>query len=347
VTDIETAKDSKAAAITLLTAEELVTRYEFQNEQLETAKATYLSADVNTTDGYKLAIKGRAIFRDTRLAIEAKRKELKADALAYGKRVDEVAKTLTALVQPHETLLDGKIKAVEAEKERVKREKEEAERVAREAEAKAKADAEAKAERDRIAAERAKAEEEARIERERLAAERAELERQRREQLESIARQKAELDAALKLANEERAQRERDAERLEAMRSAAEQDRLAEVKRQEDEIARQRAALEAEQNRVKLEQEAREQAERERIAAEEAKVAELERQAKLAERLEALKPDCQKLRDFAATLRALPLPEVSAPELWSDLNDITDTVLGCADRLETLASQYTVHYDHG
>jgi len=94
---------------------------------LSELKNTYSSVpDVNTTSGYE-EIKGALkVLTPLRTGIEKKRKELKADALAWGKKVDGEAKRITEVLSS----LEAPLKTAKTEvDERKKREKEE--RIAR------------------------------------------------------------------------------------------------------------------------------------------------------------------------------------------------------------------------
>jgi len=67
--------------------------------------------------GFERVHKARIQVRDMRLAIEEKRKELKADSLAYGRAVDSEAKRLTDMLAPVEAHLQGEEERIKAEKE--------------------------------------------------------------------------------------------------------------------------------------------------------------------------------------------------------------------------------------
>ena len=85
-------------------------------------------AGVDDKEGFDQVHTARMHVRDLRVGIEKRRKELKADALEYGRRIDGEAKRLTALLTPIETLLKEQEDWVAEEKERKKREAEEARR---------------------------------------------------------------------------------------------------------------------------------------------------------------------------------------------------------------------------
>jgi DNA repair exonuclease SbcCD ATPase subunit len=249
-----------------------------------------------------------AVRRTLRGDIEAKRKELKAGALEYGRKVDAVAKELIGIVLETETPLKAMKQAHDDEQERIKREREEAERQVRESELRrqreeeeARLRAEREAEEKRIAEERAKleaerkaAEESARAEREKLEVERAKLKAEREAQEAAQRAEQARRDA------EARAERER----IDAERRAIEEQRR-QVEREEAER----------QAKIRAEQEAKERAERDRREAEEAAVRERERQAALASRLEALKPDKERAVDYMDRLLAVEKPHVDDPDM--------------------------------
>jgi hypothetical protein len=107
-----------------------------------------------STKAYEEACKFRQTCVKTRTGMDAKRKELKADSLEWGRLVDSTYKTWEKPLLEVESAIDVKIKAVDAAKEAKRREREEAERKAIEAELEAQRAAAAaalKAEQDRIA----------------------------------------------------------------------------------------------------------------------------------------------------------------------------------------------------
>ena len=102
---------------------------------IETAVITALEAkykDVQITDGksYAVVMAGLAEYRDLRLKIEGKHKELKKDALEYGRAVDAEKNRLKTLLEPGENHLkdirqteDDRKAAIKAEKEAKDRER--------------------------------------------------------------------------------------------------------------------------------------------------------------------------------------------------------------------------------
>lgn len=88
--------------------------------------------DVSTTKGEKEARGFRKELVTLRTTLESKRKELKAPALAYAKRIDDEAKAITLEILGLEEPIDAQIKAEEARKESERAAKAEAERRAAE-----------------------------------------------------------------------------------------------------------------------------------------------------------------------------------------------------------------------
>ncbi|MGH1372945.1 MAG: hypothetical protein ACRBBW_12975 [Cellvibrionaceae bacterium] len=94
---------------------------------LSELKNTYSSVpDANTTSGYEEIQGALKVLTPLRTGIEKKRKALKADALAWGKKVDGEAKRITEILSSLEAPLKSAKSVVD---ERKKREKEE--RIAR------------------------------------------------------------------------------------------------------------------------------------------------------------------------------------------------------------------------
>lgn len=218
----------------------LTVRYETSEEQIAELGASLKGVTFDTPENYKIGVKHIAQVRTLRTAVEKRRKDLKADSIAFGKRVDAAAHRLTDLLEEIETPLLTAKKAVDDAEEIAKREKERADLIALEAKLKAdreEAEAAAKVEREA---------EEARLaaERERLAAEKAQQEEANRAVRESQMAERAKLDAE-----------------------------KAELRRQQDAID----AANREAARLETERRQREQGERDRLAAEEAAKAEAAR----------------------------------------------------------------------
>jgi DNA repair exonuclease SbcCD ATPase subunit len=279
-------------------------------DAIEKLEAEYMPLAVGGIDDRKglAAVKNaRQDVKSKRVAVEKRRKELKAGALDYGRKVDSAARILTERLRPIEDHLQIEEKKIADEKARLKREAEEVTRRKIE-ERISKLDAvgchiptlqievmsddefetalnnalnEHQRKLDEAAEQKRLAEEEAkrqRLEAEKLAAERESLEAQRRELEE--ARQKA--DAEKRRIEEQQREIERQKELEKAKVAAAEQAR-------QDEITRQkREAEEAERKRK-------------------AKEAERKRQ-------EALKPDREKLLLVADRVMAIEIPDMSTDD---------------------------------
>ncbi len=296
---------------------ELVT-YSVTAAEIAAKKAEFAGLSCDTPKGYEQTRLAIASVRDARVAVEKRRVELKADALAYGRLVDSRAKELTSLLLEIEEPLKAKKEAVDAEKARIK--------------------AEAEAEKLRaieaaLAARRAAQEEEARLVREaeekRMAEERAALEAERAK----LAEAQAKLDA----------ERKAEEERVAAIRRAEDERLVAERRAEEDRQRAERAAIEAERKAVAAEREKAELAEFERQAKiraeqeavekiERDRIARVQREAELA----ALRPDLEKIAAFSAEIRALVPPELSDAGLVRNMLAPTAALARVADDLDDL-----------
>ncbi len=260
-------------------------KFDVSEEQIARAGAKCHAMGFDTPQRYEEGRKALADIRRIRVAVEKRRVDLKAEALAFGRKVDTRAKELTALLVAIEDPLAAKKAAVDDEKARIKREAEEA--LQREADAAARAareleEARLKAERE---AEQARLSEE----RARLEAERAAFAEERRIADEAGRLEREKLEAERRVV-EAAGRAEREA--LEAERRA-----VAEEREKNEQIERERQA------RIKAEADAAARAEADRLA-------EIERQA----RLDAFKPDAQKIGSFAVTLRKVRAPDVRTDE---------------------------------
>lgn len=279
-----------------------------QEAAIAELSAKYMPLTINGMEdakGFKAVHEARMIVKNTRVAVEKKRVELKADALAYGKAVDSAAKRLTELLSPIEDHLEAEENAVTEAREKIKREAAEARRAKLQARldglaacgnvgspeviegmtdsafasylASVKLDFDARMDAERAAAQKRKEEEEA------LAAE--------RERLAAITRQQeaeaAKLAAERKRIDDEAAAKARAAELEKAKAEAAEQARVAAEKRHAEQIARDKAAAEAKAAQEKAAEDAREAA---RIKA------------------EAERPQREKLILVARAIDDLPIP---------------------------------------
>src|SRR5688500_8212852 len=106
----------------------LVVAYPITVEEIRAACAKYTDLKFDTPADYLIGVKAIAHLRETRVAVEARRKELKAESLERGRKIDAVAKELTALLESFEEPLKARRQLVDDGKERAKAAKEAAER---------------------------------------------------------------------------------------------------------------------------------------------------------------------------------------------------------------------------
>lgn len=277
--------------------------YDISAERLAELEAE--CKELDPTKGTKAYDEARIVLRKlvtTRTTMDKRRKELKADSLAWGRLVDSEYKKWETLLLAIEEPVAAKIKAVDEAKENARRAKEEAERKALEAELEAKRAAEAaaiKAEQDRIA-------EANRIEAERLAKIAAEQAAKQREIDEANAKIKAEQEAAQKKIDDAKAE-------VEA------------AKRKQEQEERER------QIRIQAEKDAAERIEREQKAAAERKAAQERAEAAERARIEAARPDVAKVNAIAEDLWKIELPKVTNVKAVELVQRIRDTISELAD----------------
>ncbi len=255
--------------------------------------------DVNDAAGFKAVHSARMVVKSHRVQVEKVRKELKADALEYGRRVDGEAKRIVAMLKPIEDHLAQQEDAHEAEKERIRN----ADRLKAEAEAKAKADAEEARIEAEKEAETARIKEAQDAEDARLRAEADNLAEQKR----IIDEQRREIEAEKKRLADIEAARLQKIELEKAKKEAAERAR----KETEERIAHEAEAAKAS------------------AAAEEA----------ARKRAEALRPDCEKILSVADAVNAIKIPELSdaankaAARINTLLDDAVNEIRSIADNL--------------
>lgn len=285
-------------------------RYEVNDVQIAKLRKEYGDLSFDDPEAYEVGRKAIAHVRSLRTAVESRRKELKEESLRTGRMIDTVAKDLTAKLEEIELPLKERKAAVDDAKERARRAAEDAAR----AEAEEKAKAERQAEEARIAEERAKLEAQQAV----------------------FAEAQRKADEARRAADE--------AARVESERVAAEQ-RAAQAKLDADraELERQqRAVREKEEKaaeterlrlaRIKADEELAADTERERVAAEARAVADAAGREAAAARAEAIRPDIDKLRAWAAAIREF---SYTAPALESD--EAADAIGWSTGRLEWVA----------
>lgn len=309
-----------------IVAEELksthVVEYSVSDAAIEKLRERYTGLTIATTADYERVRVGIGEIRDIRVQVEKTRVELKADALAYGRKVDAEAKRITALLLEIEEPLKLEKQKVDYEKARVKREKEEAERRRIEEELRIKREAE-EAEAARLKAEQ---DERDRIERERIAAE-------QKAEADRLAKERAALEAEKAKAEEERRKQQAIID---------EQNRVMQAKLDEE-----AAALKAEKERLQREQferEAKERAEREAREKLEREAAEKrdreEREAEEREHRAAMAPDFEKLAAFAKAIADLPSPDVNTSEAIHYLHHANEHLNQAVELLNDFAAKY-------
>lgn len=214
-------------------------------------------------ENFKIAHLARMVVKGKRVEVEKCRVTLKADALAYGRKIDTEAKRITALLKPIEDHLIAQERVVTDEKARIEREAEEARQAKREAEERATREAEEKKmadERDRLA----------KIE----------------------AEQKAERNRLAKIEAEQQAERDRiEAEKRKIAEAEDTKHRAEEMEKAKAEAA-ERARIETEERVRREAEEAKEREETARLKAEAERA-----------RIEAAMPDAERIEAFAVRIR--------------------------------------------
>ena len=301
----------------MATAEQTVTvaplvKYDVNEAALAKTREECAALTCDTPQGYEAVRVAIGHLRTTRVAIEKRRVELKADALAFGRLVDSEAKRFTMLVEEIEEPLKAKKAVIDDEATRVKREAEAEKIRALEAEIaanRARQEAEAKALRDAEEARLA-------VERKALEAERAVLAEERR-LADDAARVIREAQEAAQATERARLAQVEEAQRVE--REAIEAERLA--------VAAEREKAE----RIEFERQAKIKAEAEAVAkAERDRLAAAEQAAKLA----ALAPDIEKVKAFAVAIRALAAPKPRTKDAKTAIADAVEALEQAAADLD-------------
>jgi hypothetical protein len=293
---------------------------------VEPVKALKING-VDDREGYVKVREARLMLKNKRVEIEKSGRALRDNALKFQKAVIVRQTELVSIIEGEEIRLKREEEQYEEERERIRMENErkETERIQSRINALAKyswaidfyeakimpeeeylklletAEAEFIKEQQRIAAEKEEQEKLQRLEQERLRKDREELELLRAEQSKREAEMKAEQERIAK----------QQAEKEQAFR--LEQDRIRkEQEEREAALKAERNKLEAEKRRIELEEAKKEAAEKARIEAEqleqrkaETKRLQEEEAIREAKRQEALKPDKEKLLDFADRILAL------------------------------------------
>lgn len=291
--------------------------YKSAEDKIKEVAARYLTLNVTGIDdkpGIQAAHEARMVCVKLRTSIEKTRKELKAPAKEYGERVDAEAKRLTAMIAPTEKCLENLLQDIATEQARIQMERENA-----------------------LFDERSKLVEEAGG----IPLSRGQLVKMKDADFNQLL-------VDIKATTEIRKARE-EQERIDAAERKRVADELAEANRIEadklkaerDQLAKERAELQAEKdqlNKAEADRKAAEQAEADRIEA--AKRAEQNAEAtriaeaKRLEREEALKPDREKLEEFAQQFERMQRPNIA-------IDQVRIIVTVAADAIRKIARELT------
>ena len=99
-----------------------LTKFDAVTPKIEELSAQFLPlriANIEDKDGYEEVKKALKVMIGTRTAVEDKRKELKADSLAFGRAVDSRAKEITAMLFPIEYHLSSEKEKIDNEIEAI------------------------------------------------------------------------------------------------------------------------------------------------------------------------------------------------------------------------------------
>jgi len=321
---------------------------------IETAVITALDAkykDITITDrkSYDFVMEGLRDYRELRLKIDAKHKELKADALEYGRAVDNEKNRLKALLAPGEEHLretrqaeDDRKAAIKSEKERIEQDRVNGirEKIFAFQKVAGQLGGKSSAELQQIIAgimdtpidesymefveeaKRAKSDVMTAIEDAydtQIKWEREEAER--KIEIEKLTKGRAEQEEKEKVLAEER-------RKIEEERAKFEADKKAEQERRDREEFERKAKEEAKAQAEKEAKEKAEREERERITREKVEAEEKARQ-------EALKPDKEKLLAFARDLSGITGPKVQDKKAKAILADAIDGLSHTAAMIKT------------
>jgi len=101
-----------------------VVKYDITEAAISEIRQKYSGLKIVDTASYKTVSVAIAEVRSKRIAVEERRKELKKDALEYGRLVDSEAKRITSLLQPIEEELKAEKQKEDDRKAKIKAEKE-------------------------------------------------------------------------------------------------------------------------------------------------------------------------------------------------------------------------------
>lgn len=261
--------------------------------------------DVTDAAGFKAVHDARMVVKSRRVEVEKVRKELKADALEYGRKVDAEAKRITALLEPIETHLQDEENAYRAEQERIKNEA----RLKVEAEERARKEAEEaarKAEQERIRKEQEAEAARLQTERDKIEAERREIEEERRKAQETIEAERRKVEEEKRRIAEAEAAKRRQEELELAKAEAAERAKKETEERLAREAAEAKAKAIAEENASKV--------------------------------AEAARPDREKLATVANCVRGVDVPAMSTEQGAAAAARVHEIIRDAAKRIDNVAS---------
>jgi len=326
-------------------------KYSVTDANIQELKEKYSGLTANTNGGYQEVKEALREVVSLRTSTEKARKAFKKDALEYGRRIDDEAKRVTALLLEVEEPLKAEKQKVDNEKARIKAEKEAVE-------AKRVADIRDKIQSIMLLADGcvndtsleslqekySKAEclvvdeteyeeftEEAKADVDNVRACLFDAMEKRKAFIEEEAKQKAEADRLIE---------ERKAFEADQAKAKSEQEAIAKVA--QDKIDAERKALDEEKAAMRAEQDAKDEAERKerieqeakeealRVVKEEEERKEVERKAeedRLA-RIAELAPDREKLKVFADKIDAVlsDRPVIACPDLCDYLSDCVNVI---------------------
>lgn len=312
--------------------ENQIVEYNITDAAIAKMKDLYMALKVSGLDdeeGFDAVHDGRMVVKGKRIEVEKKRKEYKVNSLAYGRKVDTEAKRIFGLLKPIEDYLQGQEDVVTKEKERIKAQEEAKEKTKIEtrvselfaldvnmpffdltmlsddeyAEKFRSAKIAYNAEQLRIAEEKKRLETE-RLELEHLRKKEEADQKAESERLEMLAKGQAiEADRLAKI----QADIDAKAKELKDEQDKFEADKKSEQARKNLEILEKKLAIEAKEKAEKDEIERVARKAKELKKKEEARIAEIERQ-------ELLKPDKEKLEQYAIGLTAIIGPVVTSKE---------------------------------
>lgn len=118
----------KTKEIAVVSTSTQVIDYPVTDKAIADLRAQYKDLVVTNNSEWKAVSSALSVVRGLRVSVEKRRKELKADALEYGRKVDAEAKRITTLIEEIEDPLAAQKQAYEEEKERIRQEKEQIER---------------------------------------------------------------------------------------------------------------------------------------------------------------------------------------------------------------------------